>query len=79
MARFKFCRQHPSERLIIDFYCAEAQLCIEVDGDSHAEQVDYDQARAACLNALSYTVIRFTNREVFTQFEAMLQVIAAEC
>ncbi len=35
--------------------------------------------RAACLNALSYTVIRFTNREVFTQFEAMLQVIAAEC
>ena len=39
---FKFRRQHPIDRFIIDFYCDEARLCIEVDGDSHAEQIEYD-------------------------------------
>ncbi len=75
----KFRRQHPIDRFIIDFYCAEAKLCIEIDGDSHADQVDYDQARMAYLNERGYTVIRFTNREVFKQVDAVLQVIADEC
>jgi very-short-patch-repair endonuclease len=47
---FKFRRQHPIDRFIIDFYCDEAKLCIEVDGDSHAEQIEYDQARTVYLN-----------------------------
>jgi very-short-patch-repair endonuclease len=76
---FKFRRQHPIDRFIIDFYCAEAKLCIEIDGDSHAEQIEYDQARTEYLNERGYTVIRFTNREVFNQCEAVLQAIAAEC
>jgi very-short-patch-repair endonuclease len=76
---YKLRRQHPIERFIIDFYCDEAKLCIEVDGDSHAEQIEYDQARTAYLNELGYTVIRFTNREVFNQCEAVLQHIAEEC
>ncbi len=84
---YKFRRQHPIDalnsrarcRFIVDFYCAEAKLCIEIDGDSHAEQVEYDQARTAYLSELGYTVIRFTNREVFKQFEAVLQRIADEC
>src|SRR5512143_1668684 len=75
----KFRRQHPIDKFIIDFYCAEAKLCIEVDGDSHAEQVEYDEARTAYLNELGYTVIRFTNREVFAQCAAVLQAIADEC
>ena len=74
----KFRRQHPIDRFIIDFYCDEAKLCIEVDGDSHAEQIEYDQARIAYLNELGYTVIRFINREVFNQCEAVLQRIADE-
>jgi len=84
---FKFRRQHPIDarysgarcRFIIDFYCDEAKLCIEIDGDSHAEQIEYDQARTAHLNELGYTVIRFTNREVFNQCEAVPQQIALEC
>ncbi len=52
---------------------------IEVDGDSHAEQLEYDQARTTYLNELGYTVIRFTNREVFTQCEVVLQHIVEEC
>jgi very-short-patch-repair endonuclease len=75
----KFRRQHPIARFIIDFYCAEARLCIEIDGDSHAEQVEYDQARTAYLNELGYTVMRFTNREVFGQLEVVAQAIADEC
>jgi very-short-patch-repair endonuclease len=83
----KFRRQHPIDarnsgarcRFIIDFYCAEAKLCIEIDGDSHAEQIEYDQARTAYLNERGYVVIRFANREVFDQFEAVLQKIADEC
>lgn len=59
--------------------CDEAKLCIEVDGDSHAEQIEYDQARTAYLNELSYTVIRFTDREIFNQCEAVLQHIVDEC
>ena len=79
-------RQHPIERFIIDC-CDEAKLCIEaacpvvsgVDGDSHAEQIEYDEARTAYLNELGYTVIRFTNREVFNQCEAVLHHIAEGC
>ena len=46
---YKFRRQHPINRFIIDFYCAEARLLIEVDGVSHlqSEQADYDAVRAA--------------------------------
>ncbi len=76
---YKFRRQHPIDRFIIDFYCAKAKLCVEIDGDSHAEQIEYDQARTAYLNELGYTVIRFTNREVFNQFEVVLQQITVEC
>jgi len=41
--------------------------------------VEYDQARTEYLNERGYTVIRFTNREVFNQCEAVCQEIAAEC
>jgi very-short-patch-repair endonuclease len=75
----KIRRQHPVDRFIIDFYCAEAKLCIEIDGDSHAEQLEYDQARTDYLNERGYNVIRFTNREVFNQCEAVCQQIADEC
>jgi very-short-patch-repair endonuclease len=64
LAGLKIRRQRPIDRFIIDFYCAEAKLCIEIDGDSHAEKVEYDRARTAYLNERGHTVIRFTNREV---------------
>ncbi|HRV95829.1 MAG TPA: endonuclease domain-containing protein [Anaerolineae bacterium] len=48
----KFRRQHPIERFILDFYCHEHQLAVEIDGDSHADpaQQRYDQARTDWLN-----------------------------
>ena len=48
---YKFRRQHPIDRFIIDFYCAETKICIELDGSSHLEkeQEEYDQARTLIL------------------------------
>ena len=64
--KFKFRRQHPIDFFIIDFYCAEAKLLIEIDGESHfaTEQMEYDQARTEYLEELGYKVIRFTNNDV---------------
>jgi very-short-patch-repair endonuclease len=63
---FKFRRQHPIDRFIIDFYCAEAKLLIEIDGRSHLEpnQAEYDTARTEYLEKLGYKVIRFANDDV---------------
>jgi very-short-patch-repair endonuclease len=54
-------------------------LVVEVDGDSHADQVEYDQARTVWLNERGYTIIRFSNRAVQNQLEAVLAAILAEC
>jgi len=63
---FKFRRQHPIDRFFVDFYCAEAKLCIELDGISHFEayQEEYDAARTAFLQEPGYKVIRFTNNDI---------------
>ena len=72
---FKFRRQHPIDRFIVDFFCHECSLVIEVDGDSHVTQVEYDQARTAWLSDRGCAVIRFTNQEVFVHGEAVLNAI----
>lgn len=63
---FKFRRQHPIDRFIVDFYCAQAKLLIEVDGASHLQpnQEEYDKVRTKYLEELGYKVIRFTNDDV---------------
>jgi len=76
---FKFRRQHPIGRFIVDFYCAASRLVIEIDGDSHADQVEYDAARTAWLNEQGHRVIRFRNRHVYRDIDAVLEAILAEC
>lgn len=74
---YKFRRQHPIDRFIIDFYCALAKLCIELDGDSHLEagQMEYDAARTEYLEYLGYKVIRFTNNDVRYNIHAVVDEI----
>ncbi len=48
-AEYKFRRQQRIGTYIVDFYCPRSWLIIELDGDSHAEQVEYDEARTAWL------------------------------
>jgi very-short-patch-repair endonuclease len=75
----KFRRQHPLGQYIVDSCCISHKLVVEIDGDSHASQGTYDQARTARLQAQGYTVIRFTNREVIHQLDAVLEAIAQKC
>ena len=65
----KFRRQHPIGHFIADFYCAEAKLVVEVDGDIHANQQEYDAARSEWLQSQGYTVIRFQNRDVWEKMD----------
>ena len=78
--KYKFRRQHPIDFFIIDFYCAEAKLLIEIDGESHLEkeQQEYDQARTEYLEALKYKVIRFTNNDVRYNIHAVATTIMEE-
>ena len=77
---YKFRRQHPIECFIVDFYCAQAKLLIEVDGDSHANetQVEYDRARTEFLETKGYKVIRFMNEDVRYNLNAVVAKIVAE-
>ena len=61
---YKFSRQKPIEHFIVDFYCAKLGWVIEIDGDSHAEQIGYDERRTALLQQHGLTVIRYENRDV---------------
>ena len=75
---FKFRRQYPVGPFLPDFYCAQARLVVEVDGDVHATQQERDAARTAWFNERGYRVIRFPNDEVYHQLEAVLEAILSE-
>ena len=73
----KFRRQHPVSFFIVDFYCHEYRLVIEVDGDIHDDETvrDYDLGRTAELNKFGLKVLRFTNNEVFENIDTILKKI----
>jgi very-short-patch-repair endonuclease len=77
LAGFKFRRQHAIERFIVDFYCAEAWLVIEIDGPIHDYTAEGDAIRQRILESTGLTVIRFSNDEVLRHTEAVLAHIAA--
>jgi very-short-patch-repair endonuclease len=72
----KFRRQNVVGKYIADFYSRSARLIIEVDGDSHAFQHDYDKVREDYLHALGFNVIRFTNFDVMANIEGVLVVVS---
>ena len=59
----KFRRQHPVPPYILDFYCPNLKLAIEVDGDGHEARREYDQARDQALQNAGITVLRVGNHE----------------
>jgi very-short-patch-repair endonuclease len=69
---YKFRRQHPIGCFIVDFCCARVKLVVEIDGESHASQVEYDDSRTAHLEEQGYIVIRFTNDQVLRHSSAVL-------
>ena len=73
----RFRRQHPMGRFILDFYCPERKLVVELDGGIHDRQVEHDEARTEQLKEYGYTVIRFQNEEVFADLDSVLARIQA--
>ena len=71
----RFRRQVPLGSYIVDFACFEAKIIIELDGSQHLEQMDYDENRTRYLEMLGYKVLRFWNREVLNNIDAVLEVI----
>ena len=76
----KFRRQHQFGDYICDFYCHEAGIVVECDGEVHdtAEAKAHDKKRDAYLKSQGLTVIRFQNKSVFNDTENVLQQIANE-
>ena len=60
----KFRRQHVIEPFIVDFYCNAKKLIIEIDGETHVGNEDYDLKREEILTNMGYHVIRFSNELV---------------
>ena len=71
----KFRRQQGIGPFVLDFYCPEARLCVELDGSAHDYRYDYDERRTAYLAQQGIRVIRFTNDQVFTCLEGVVAQI----
>ncbi|WP_084201426.1 endonuclease domain-containing protein [Geobacter pickeringii] len=78
---FKFRRQHPVGRFILDFYCHEALLAIELDGSSHTDRAQraYDDERTKALEGAGVRVVRFWNDDVLKNTESVLETIHTAC
>jgi very-short-patch-repair endonuclease len=72
-----FRRQHPINQFIVDFYCHEAKLVIEVDGSVHdqEEQKEYDVGRSYEMQKWGIKVLRFTNEQVERDTDKVLTEI----
>ena len=75
MQGFKFRRQAPIGKFILDFVCLEKRLIIELDGGQHAVRQKEDHARTEWLNSQGFKVIRFWNHEVLKEVEAVKEII----
>lgn len=73
----KFRRQYSIGPYVVDFFCVECDLAIELDGAPHYRELreDYETQRTAFLESLGVELIRFENRIVHTNIEAVLETI----
>ena len=72
---YDFDRQRPIDNYIVDFYCKDLRLAIEVDGESHHGNDNYDNERDERLNELGVSVLRFDDLEVLYHTEFVIRKI----
>ena len=74
---YDFHRQKPLDNYIVDFFCNELMLAIEIDGYSHEliEVYNKDLKKEKRLKELGITILRFTDKEILTQMENVLRAI----
>lgn len=75
MLGYDFHRQKPLDKYIVDFFCNELMLAIEIDGESHHGKEKYDKARQKQLEVLGINFLRFKDTEVFYNLEEVLKTI----
>jgi very-short-patch-repair endonuclease len=71
----KFRRQHVIEGFILDFYCHEIKLGIEIDGGIHNKRKDYDRMRQTIIESEGISVIRVSNRQISNRKRSILEMI----
>jgi very-short-patch-repair endonuclease len=76
---YKFRRQHPIGHYVVDFYCHETRLVVEIDGRTHDDRFEYDAARTAWLQAQGCRVIRFSNQQVMRDVVSVAEAILLAC
>jgi very-short-patch-repair endonuclease len=76
---FHFRRQAPVGPYFLDFYCAKARLCIEVDGDLHARRSAEDRQRDLYLQQLGILTLRVPSGELYAHLDAVVEYIAHLC
>ena len=74
-----FRRQQIVHGYFADFLCHQHDLIVEVDGEIHELQPEYDAEREEYLKSLGFRIIRFTNKEVTKNLKGVLQRIVEEC
>jgi very-short-patch-repair endonuclease len=72
---FDFDRQRPIDNYIVDFYCKDLQLAIEVDGESHYGNEERDKRKDKQLNQLGVTVLRFDDSDIVYQLDKVIEKI----
>jgi very-short-patch-repair endonuclease len=77
LARLKFRRQHPIGPFVVDYYCHESRLVVELDGMSHDGRASEDARRTEYLQQQGLRVFRVTNDDVLADCEAVARGIAA--
>lgn len=75
LAGYKFRRQHPIGRFVADFVCPGRWLVIELDGGEHWRRAAHDRLRDGYLEERGYLVVRFSDRDVLTNMDGVLQAI----
>jgi very-short-patch-repair endonuclease len=78
--KVKFRRQHPIDIFIVDFYCHELKLVIEIDGEIHTNEeiMEYDDGRSHDIEKYGIRIIRFTNNEVLDHKTRVIKKILSE-
>jgi len=74
---YKFRRQYSINQHILDFYCPQAKLGIEVDGSSHFRKsgIHADEKRTSHMEPYGIQIVRFTNNEIYENLEGVLNSI----
>ena len=72
---YKFRRQIPIGKYVVDFLCVAQKLIVEIDGPSHLDAVDYDANRTRILESQGYHIMRLTNEDVYEDLGATIEAI----